>query len=106
MIRHLTILLLIPGMALAEQPNSVTFSGVYFYNFENAAFTADGSKECWVASGDMSKAEKPAPSHGDASGRTKVILRGVLGPAGHFGNLGSCTHMLRVEEIVEAHFLE
>ncbi len=41
-------------------PGPTTHRGEYFYNFENAYFTVDGSeKECWASKGDMSKARAP-----------------------------------------------
>ena len=82
-------------------PGPTTYRGEYFYNFENADFTAEGSKECWVLKGDMSKAELPSLDKSPPWGTSTVVLRGTLGPRGRFGNLGACTHTLTVIEVVE-----
>ena len=84
-----------PVVAMAEDVAPKVYSGQYFYNFENANFTLDGAKECWVVSGGLKEAETAA------WGTAHVVVRGVLSPAGHYGNLGACTHMLKVVEIVE-----
>ena len=96
------ILVLAPLGALAQDPVPAVYSGDYFYNFENANFTLDGAKECWVVEGNMTEAELPAKSQGSAPwGTAHVVVRGVLGPVGHYGNLGACTHVLKVVEILK-----
>ena len=85
----------------SASPGPITYRGEYFYNFENAYFTAEGSKECWVLKGDMSKAELPSPDKSHPWGTSTVVLRGTLGPRGKFGNLGACTHTITVIEVVE-----
>ena len=66
-----------------------------------AYFTAHGHQTCWDLIGDMSKAELK-PANGTQSwGIATVVLRGVLGPAGHFGNMGACDHQLTVLEILK-----
>jgi hypothetical protein len=98
----LLTVLLAPLGALAEDAVPAVYSGQYFYNFENANFTLDGADECWVVKGDMAKAELPAKTEGSVPwGTAHVVVRGVLGPAGHYGNLGACTHMLKVLELLE-----
>jgi hypothetical protein len=78
-----------------------TFSGEYFYNFENAVFTLNGSAECWAVKGDMSKAELPATHPSGPWGWTTVVLRAVVGPKGRFGNLGSCSRTIEVIEVLK-----
>jgi hypothetical protein len=94
--------LLAPLGAVAVDAAPAVYSGQYFYNFENANFTLDGAEECWVVEGDMAKAELPAKTPGYVPwGTAHVVVRAVLGPAGHYGNLGACTHVLKVVEILE-----
>lgn len=79
-----------------------TYSGEYFYNFENAIFTPDGKDEDWCLSGmSMQKAELPAKDASGPWGTSQVVLRGKLGPRGSYGGLGRCRHVLAVTEIVE-----
>lgn len=92
---------LIASQARAAEPVPQVYSGHYFYNFENAALTVNGSTECWVARGDMSKAEVVPKDGKSPWGEADVVLRGALGPAGRFGNVGACTHVLSVIEIIE-----
>ena len=88
--------------ACASTPRGpVVYSGEYFYNFENAVLTPDDTDVRWCVQGDMSKAELPAE---DASGRwgtSHVVVRGTLGPSGHYGNLGSCERVLSVTKILK-----
>jgi len=81
-------------------PEPTQHRGEYFYNFENAYFTEEGSKECWVLKGDMSKAELPSLDSSPPWGTSTVVLKGLLGPRGKFGNLGACTHVFAVLEVV------
>lgn len=43
----------------------------------------------------------PAKEDTDPWGFSDVVVRGKLGPRGHYGNLGSCTHMFEVTELVK-----
>jgi uncharacterized protein YceK len=74
-----------------------TYSGEYFYNFEYAYLTPDGSNEQWCLKGDMSRAELPAKG---AEGTTHVTVQGILGPRGSYGNLGVCKRILTVTKLV------
>ena len=85
----------------AAEQEPATFSGEYFYNFENAVFTPDGTDERWAVRGDMSQAELSATHPSGRWGRSSVVLRGVVGPKGRFGNLGSCSREIHVLEILE-----
>ena len=87
------------GMA-AEGQQVGTYSGDYSYDFEVSVLTPDGSKEQWCISGDMSAARLHLP-YGQASwGTAKVTLQGVLGPAGSYGHLGECSHILTIKKII------
>jgi hypothetical protein len=93
--------ILLPTIGAAAEVASAVFTGTYFYNFENAKFTAKGSSACWAANGDLSKAEAH-PKDGSAPwGSAIVVARGTLGPVGHFGNLGVCTRVITVIEVLE-----
>ena len=95
------LLFSLTAAAIGGPPEVMTVRGEYFYNFENADFTPEGSKECWVVRGDMSRAELPPLDKSPPWGTSTVVLRGKLGPRGKFGNLGVCTHVFSVLEIVE-----
>jgi hypothetical protein len=94
-------LLLAPIVASAQTPLPGVYSGTYFFNFENANFTPDGSKECWAIHGDMREAEISAKPGTSAWGSAHVMVRGTLSAPGHYGNLGACTHVLKVIEILQ-----
>ncbi|MBZ4187235.1 hypothetical protein K7B09_12975 [Thermomonas sp. RSS23] len=89
--------------ACASSPaKDPSYSGEYFYNFENAIFTPDGKDENWCLNGlSMQKAELPAKNAAGPWGTSHVVLRGKLGPRGSYGGLGRCKHVLTVTEIVE-----
>ena len=93
--------LLAPLICAGAPPDKATYRGEYFYNFENAYFTVAGSQECWALKGDMSKAELPSLDGSSPWGTATVVLRGVPGPRGRFGSLGSCPHVFTVLEIIE-----
>ena len=97
----LVTLALAPVVATAQDVVPGVYSGQYFYNFENANFTLDGTKECWVVNGGIKEAEIAAPKGSAPWGTAHVVVRVVLSPAGHYGNLGGCTHVLKVIEIIE-----
>jgi hypothetical protein len=100
--RKLVILLALAvsacGWMSRQEP---TYSGEYFYNFENAFLTPDGKNEEWCLDGDMSKAELPAKDANGPWGTSHVVVRGELGPQGHFGGLGRCERVLKVTELVK-----
>jgi hypothetical protein len=96
-----SLLLFVPLLCWSAARTPLVYSGRYFYNFENSAFTPKGHKRCWVLKGDMSQAEIPSKDGNPPWGTADVVIRGILGPAGHFGNLGSCNHVLTVLEVVE-----
>lgn len=78
------------------------YSGEYFYNFENSYLTPDGKDEAWcIDAGSMAKAMLPAKDVNGQWGTTHVVVRGKLSPAGSYGGLGRCKHVLDVTEIVE-----
>ena len=87
-----------PVSALDASPQ--TYAGVYFYNFENAYFTPDGHKDCWVVGAALRSTEINPRNSPHPSGTARVVIRGLLGPKGHFGNLGTCTHVLKNVEIL------
>jgi hypothetical protein len=99
-----TLFLLLSTMAslcvAASDAPPKTYAGVYFYNFENAYFTPDGNKDCWVVGTALRPAEINPRSSPHPSGTARVVVRRVLGPKGHFGNLGICTRVLKIVEIV------
>lgn len=86
----------------SEATKYASYSGEYFYNFENAIFSPDGTQEDWCLDGvSMKKAELPTNDARGAGGTSHVVLRGKLGPRGSYGGLGRCKHVLTVKEIVE-----
>ena len=79
--------------------------GEYFYNFENAALTPDGKTECWEVRGDMSAAELLGDHPSGPWGRSKVEVVGTLSAPGEFGNMGTCTRLLTVTEVLSVQHL-
>lgn len=78
------------------------YRGEYFYNFESSYLTPNGKDEAWcIDAGTMSKAMLPAKDTNGQWGISDVVVRGKLGPAGSYGGLGRCRHVLYVTEIVE-----
>jgi hypothetical protein len=100
-IRNCLFALAVSPVLVASPAASSVYAGEYFYNFENAYFTAEGYQTCWDLIGDMSKAELKLAQGSQHWGITTVVLRGVLGPAGHFGNMGACDHQLTVLKILK-----
>ena len=99
------VALLICSGACAAGGEPMEVRGIYFYNFENAALTPEGQRECWEARGDMSAAELPAKGSGRPWGRSKVVVRGVLSEPGKYGNMGTCTHAIDVTEVLSVEHL-
>jgi hypothetical protein len=99
-----TIFLLLSAIAsipvAASDAPPKTYAGVYFYNFENAYFTRDGDKACWVVGTALRSTEINPRNSPHPSGTARVVVRGILGPKGHFGNLGACTRVLKIVEVV------
>jgi hypothetical protein len=93
--------LLFATLGVAVESPASTYEGVYFYNFENAHFTPKGETKCWALKGDMSSAELPGKNGSAPWGTATVVLRGVLSQPGRFGNLGACTRLFTVLEVVE-----
>lgn len=100
-------LLLLVGVMIAGcasvAPKSSIYRGKYFYNFESASFTPDGSSESWcVNSAKLKDAELPS---GDAPegawGTAQVVIRGVLSPRGKYCNLGAYKHFLEITEVID-----
>lgn len=73
-----------------------TFAGSYFYNFEFSYLTPNGTDERWCVNGDMSSAELP-----EAWGTSDVVVQGVVGPAGRYGNLGACQRIIKVTGVLQ-----
>jgi hypothetical protein len=92
---------LVAALSVAGESPAATYEGLYFYNFENAHFTPKGETKCWALKGDMSSAELPGKNGGASWGTAYVLVRGVLSQPGRFGNLGACTRMLTVLEVIE-----
>ena len=101
--KSLTLLtaLLFAALSVAGESPASTYEGVYFYNFENAHFTPKGEAKCWALKGDMSLAELPGKNGAAPWGAAIVVVRGVLSQPGRFGNLGACTRLLTVLEVLE-----
>ncbi len=89
------------GCASTPAPGDV-YRGEYFYNFETAAFTPEGSSERWcVNSVKLKDAEVPANgSPGGAWGTADVVLRGTLSPEGNYCNLGAYKRFLEITEVI------
>ena len=96
-------LLLIGGCSTNNAPTVIR--GEYFYNFENAALTPDGKTECWEVRGDMSAAELLGDHPSGPWGRSKVEVVGTLSAPGEFGNMGTCTRLLTVTEVLSVQHL-
>jgi len=81
------------------------YRGEYFYNFETASFTPEGSSEAWcVDSAKLKDAELPNDSSsGGASGTADIVVLGVLSAEGHYRNLGAFKRFLDITEVVEIH---
>lgn len=92
-------------VAGADAPSPVPkqYRGEYFYNFETAAFTPEGSSEAWcVNSAKLKDAELPSDSNGGGvSGTADVVVLGVLSPEGHYCNLGASKHFLDITNVIE-----
>lgn len=73
-----------------------TYKGTYFYNFEYAYLTPKGMDERWCVNGDMSSAELPKDW-----GTADVVVQGVVGPVGHYGNLGACRRVINVMKVLQ-----
>ena len=72
-----------------------TYAGSYFYNFEFSYLTPNGTDERWCVNGDMSSAELP-----EGWGTSDVVVQGVIGPPGHYGNLGACQRIIKVTKVL------
>jgi hypothetical protein len=79
---------------------TAVYKGNYFYNFENSAFTPEGSTERWCIPGNMEKAMLPSKSRSGQWGTADVEVRGELGPPGRYGGLGACSRVLTVTEVL------
>lgn len=88
--------LLLAASALNAAETTAIYNGEYFYNFENAVFTPDGTRERWCIEGDMSRAERP-----DGWGTSYVVVQGTLGPEGSYGSLGTCKRVLKVKKLIK-----
>ena len=73
-----------------------TYTGSYFYNFEFSYLTPKGTDERWCVDGDMSSAELP-----EGWGTSDVVVQGVLGPTGRYGNLGACQRIIKVSKVLQ-----
>jgi hypothetical protein len=93
------------AFAGAEAPTSAPkqYRGEYFYNFETAAFTPEGSGEAWcVNSAKLKDAELPADANGGGvSGTADIVVLGVLSAPGHYCNLGASKHFLDITKVIE-----
>jgi len=98
----LSSLVIVAG-AEAPSPAPQLYRGEYFYNFETAAFTPEGSSEAWcVNSARLKDAELPANANiGGTSGTADIVVLGVLSAEGHYCNLGASKHFLDITKVVE-----
>jgi hypothetical protein len=87
----------------APSPAPRQYRGEYFYNFETASFTPEGSSEAWcVNSAQLKDAELPADANGGGvSGTADIVVLGVLSAQGHYCNLGASKHFLDITEVIE-----
>ena len=86
----------------ATRAKDPIYKGEYFYNFESSYLTPEGEHEAWcVDPGVMGRAMLPAVDANGPWGRSRVVVRGKLGPSGSYGGLGRCKHVLIVTDIVE-----
>ena len=89
----------------AEAPSPVhkQYRGEYFYNFETASFTPEGSSEAWcINSAKLKDAELPADaSGGRVPGTADIVVLGVLRPQGHYCNLGASKYFLDITKVIE-----
>ena len=94
-------LVAVSGCATSPVPVDV-YRGEYFYNFETAAFTPEGSTERWcVNSAKLKEAELPAKgSPGGPWGTADIVVRGTLSPEGNYCNLGAYKRFLEITEVV------
>jgi hypothetical protein len=94
-------LIAVSGCATNPVPADV-YRGEYFYNFETAAFTPEGSTERWcVNSAKLKEAELPANgSPGGPWGTADIVVRGTLSPEGNYCNLGAYKRFLEITEVV------
>ena len=78
------------------------YRGEYFYNFETAAFTPEGSSERWcVNSAKLKDAEVPTSgSPGGPWGTADIVVRGTLSPEGNYCNLGAYKRFLEITEVI------
>jgi hypothetical protein len=93
-------LALVVTRGICNEPAAAVYAGQYFYNFENAYFTLKGGTECWAVKGDLSAAELPGKGGAGPWGTADVVIRGVLSPKGHYGNLGACTHKITLLKVL------
>ena len=103
-LRLSTLVLFAAAMAsaIATPKDDPTYSGEYFYNFENSFLTPDGMDEEWcIDSPLMEKAMLPAKDAIGQWGRSHVVVRGKLGPKGSYGSLGRCKRVLAVSALVQ-----
>lgn len=101
--RYLMVLCMavVTGCVSTPLPGDI-YRGEYFYNFETAAFTPEGSSERWcVNSVKLKDAEVPANgSHGGAWGTADIVVRGTLSPEGNYCNLGAYKCFLEITEVI------
>lgn len=95
--RRCLLLLSMVLCACATTPKGAqTYAGSYFYNFEFSYLTPKGTDERWCVNGDMSPAERP-----EGWGTSDVVVQGVVGPIGHYGNLGACQRIIKVTKVLQ-----
>jgi uncharacterized protein YceK len=99
----LIILIVIISGCVSIVPKSAIYRGEYFYNFESAYFTPEGSSESWcVNSAKLKDAELPTEKTSeDTWGTAQVVVRGLLSRQGKYCNLGAYKHFLEITEIID-----
>lgn len=89
----------------AGQSDAKIYRGEYFYNFETASFTPQGSTESWcVDSSKLKQAELPPDgTPGGPWGTADIVVRGVLSEKGSYCNLGAYKYFLDITDVLEIH---
>jgi hypothetical protein len=92
----------VPAPPPVDVPDAVsTYAGLYAQGFETMAFRpCDREASWWVAeTGDLSARYHEVAAR--AYDPVYAVVKGTVGPEGHYGHMGAYTRELRVTEVVE-----